>query len=134
MAQVGMLVTWKKWWGGKKTCDLKDSKVGRWTFKFFNWLIKTYRTSATKLVLLFQNAQQKYRCLQIYFENVSFPILFYYNLLCFAIGIQNSLIQNGIISDMNNMLSFNWSQLMFKTEMSERQFDLPITLPLLKLH
>lgn len=66
----------KKMMGVKKTCDLKDSKVGRWTFKFFNWLIKTYITSATKLVLLFQNAQQKYRCLQIYFENVSFPIFF----------------------------------------------------------
>lgn len=77
---------------------------------------------------------RQYRCLQIYFENVSFSILFYYQLLCFSILIQISLIQNGIIPETNNMLSFNWSQLTFKTEMSERQFDLPITLLLLKLH
>ena len=135
MAQVAILVTWKKLWERKKMCDLKHSKVGRWTLKFFNWLIKTYITEVQQNYFYYSKMHNRqYRCLQICFENVYFSILFYYKLLCFAILIQNSLIQNGIIPDMNNILSFNWSQLTFKTEMSERQFHLPITLQLLKLH
>lgn len=91
-------------------CDLKHSKVGRWTFKFFNHLIKTYITEVQQNDFYYSKMHNgKYSCLQIHFENPSFPILFYYKLLCFAILIQNSLIQNGIIPDINNMLSFNWS-------------------------
>lgn len=88
--------------------DFKHSKVGRWTLKFFNWLIKTYITEVQQNYFYYSKTHNRqYKCLQIYFENVSFTILFYYKLLCVAILIQNSLIQNGIIADMNNMLSFN---------------------------
>lgn len=120
MAQVSILVTRKKLWRRKKRCDLKHCKVGRWTLKFLNWLIKTYITEVQQNYLYYSKMHNRqYRCLQIYFENRYFPILFYYNLLCFAILIQNSLIQNGIIPAMNDMLSFNWSQLIFKTEMTQ---------------